>query len=257
MNKTMIVFCMVMLTTVLSHSQSVTVLFPDGGVPWELNSNNFIVWNPVGISGTAKLVLFQNNLKIGNIVQNIPVDSKMYGWIVGTYEGGKAAPGANYTIRVITMDGKYSDFSNAFSISPAAQTSQTLMKDKRAGTFDQVAGANVALFMKPDFMILRASYGNGTLKVQVKNQGGAFSGYLVLKIFYIGSPSSAGSMPSESKTFDGVKFLANQEAELAMPLLTSPRIFYNVDVLVELTSGGGTAESNTQNNSWQGRPLPN
>ena len=257
MNKTMIVFCMALLTTVLSHSQSVTVLFPDGGVPWELNSNQFVVWNPVGISGTAKLVLFQNNLKVGNIVQNISVESKMYNWIVGTYEGGKATPGANFTIRVITMDGQYSDFSNAFSISPAAQTPQTQMKDKRAGAFDPVAGTNVALFMKPDFVILRVAYGNGMLRAQVKNQGGAFSGYLVLKIFFVGVPGSPGSTPSESKTFDGVKFLADQEAELAMPLQTPARIFYNVDVLVELTSGGGTAESNTQNNSWQGRPLPN
>lgn len=65
-----------------------------------------------------KLVLFQNNVKVGNIVQNIAVGSLSYNWTVGSHEGGTVAAGTNFQIRIRDMSGTYEHLGGSFTIQP-------------------------------------------------------------------------------------------------------------------------------------------
>lgn len=85
-----------------------------------------ISWTSSGITNPLKLVLFRNGTKVGDIIENLPADSKSYNWTVGQYAGGTATAGGGYTIRVRTMNNAFSDDSDApFTISsgPFALTS--------------------------------------------------------------------------------------------------------------------------------------
>jgi Leucine-rich repeat (LRR) protein len=97
----------------------ITLTSPNGGEIWPLGSSRTITWTSIGVSTNIKLVLFQNGVKKGNIVTNIPIASGFYHWTVGNYIGGTATAGAGYTVRIIDMNGQYSDYSNAsFTITP-------------------------------------------------------------------------------------------------------------------------------------------
>ena len=78
-----------------------------------------------------KLVLFKDGLnpenKIGNIVENISIGTGgagMYSWKVGNYEGGTAAKGGGYKIRIRDMNGAYpaDDSNNPFTIEAGLAT---------------------------------------------------------------------------------------------------------------------------------------
>ena len=96
-------------------------LRPNGGESWTSGYTARIQWTYSGIPDTAlvKLVLFKGGIapanKIGNIVQNIPIGSGGTGgrnWNVPGYEGGTAAAGSGYYIRIISMDGTFRDESD-------------------------------------------------------------------------------------------------------------------------------------------------
>ena len=107
----------------LQSVQPLTVTAPNGGETWPSGAVRSITWNAGGITGTIKLVLFQDGVKKGNIAMNLPAESGSYAWTVGSYIGGTAAVGAGFTIRAITMDGQNSDFSDApFAISGVTLT---------------------------------------------------------------------------------------------------------------------------------------
>lgn len=82
---------------------------PNGGESWPLLGSAPVSWIHSGISGNMKLVLFQNGVKLGNIVLDLVVESGNYSWTVGNYIGGTASAGSGYVIRAITMDGKSRD----------------------------------------------------------------------------------------------------------------------------------------------------
>lgn len=95
------------------------VASPNGGETFPWGSKQAVTWDSDDIQGTVKLVLFKDGLKVGNIVTDLPITPGSYTWTVGSYIGGTAAPGTGYTVRVITINGIYSDFSNApFTITP-------------------------------------------------------------------------------------------------------------------------------------------
>ena len=88
------------------------VTSPNGGESWPLGGTRGITWTTGGITGNVKLVLFQNGVKVGNIVVDIPSGASPYSWTVGSYIGGTAARGDGYSMRVISMDGVHRDDSN-------------------------------------------------------------------------------------------------------------------------------------------------
>jgi hypothetical protein len=96
----------------LIQPQSVTIISPNGGESWTLGSTHVVTWNFSGIPGNTlvKLVLFKDGNKIGNIVQNVSIGSSgagSFNWKVGDYEGGTAAAGSGYKIRIRDMNGTY------------------------------------------------------------------------------------------------------------------------------------------------------
>ena len=105
------------------RAQSITLVAPNGGESWKLGASQNIVWTFTGIpNGTpVKLVLFRNNDKIGQIVENISIGAGgagMYSWKVGNWEGGTAAAGGGYKLRIRDMNGAYpaDDGNNPFTI---------------------------------------------------------------------------------------------------------------------------------------------
>lgn len=98
-----------------------------GDESYLVSSNVTITWNYSGIpdGSLVKLVLFKGGTvganKVGNIVQNISIGAGglgSYAWHAGQYDGGyscsnkAAAAGPLYYIRIISMNGDFSDFSD-------------------------------------------------------------------------------------------------------------------------------------------------
>ena len=95
-----------------------TLTAPNGAESWTLGGTRAVTWiSAGGVTGNLKLILFRNGIKVGNIVTDIPVSGGTYSWTAGTYQGGTAVAGSGYNIRVITMDGQYSDYGdNTFTL---------------------------------------------------------------------------------------------------------------------------------------------
>jgi subtilisin family serine protease len=90
-----------------------TLTSPNGGESWTLGGTRAVTWiSAGGVTGNLKLVLFRNGVKVGNIATDIPVSGGTYSWTAGAYQGGTAVAGSGYNVRVITMDGQYSDYGN-------------------------------------------------------------------------------------------------------------------------------------------------
>ena len=93
-------------------AQTITITSPNGGENWAMGETHLITWTFSGIAdGTpVKLVLFKDGVKVSNIIPPISIGSNgsgSYSWKVGNYEGGTAAAGAGYKIRIRDRDGKY------------------------------------------------------------------------------------------------------------------------------------------------------
>ncbi len=113
--------CIALLVSALAvQAATVTVTAPAGGESLNLGSTFLIRWTHSGDLTAANLVrlaLFKGATKTGEIVVNVPVTHKQYSWKVGEYVGGTAPAGADYRIRVKSMEGGvYSDDSNPFTI---------------------------------------------------------------------------------------------------------------------------------------------
>jgi hypothetical protein len=110
----------------MCHAATISITFPNGGEQLPLKNFVLIGWQHGGTidESLVKIVLFKGGTdsahKVGNIVQNIPIGNSLsatYNWQAGAYKGGFAGPGHDYYIKIITMDGNFSDFSNnPFSI---------------------------------------------------------------------------------------------------------------------------------------------
>ena len=130
-------------------AQTVVITSPNGGENWKLGANQNVVWTFTGIpNGTpVKLVLFRNNDKIGQIVENISIGAGgggMFSWKVGNWQGGTAAAGGGYKVRIRDMNGQYppDDSNNPFTITPGGITaglSQDVALKQNPGFKPQVA----------------------------------------------------------------------------------------------------------------------
>jgi hypothetical protein len=128
MKKSLLALFVMCAVETMCYAIQIQVRSPNGQEKWKLGSTQTISWSLFGTPAIdvtlVKLVLFKGGTastnKIGNIVQNIAVGplhvtpqiSGTFDWTAGTYEGGVAPAGSDYYIRVISMNGQPSDFSD-------------------------------------------------------------------------------------------------------------------------------------------------
>jgi hypothetical protein len=102
-----------------AFAESLVLTQPNGGEQMCLGQTYQIKWTAVGVTGDVKLVLFKGGFTVGKIGE-APAVAGVYNWIVAQSAGGPGVPGNDYTIRVVTMAGTTSDFSNGnFTIKSA------------------------------------------------------------------------------------------------------------------------------------------
>ena len=93
-------------------TRTMTLTAPNGGESWIRTTSHNITWNSNGVTGTVKLLLYQNLSLIGTIAQDLAVGTGTYSWTVGNMATGSAPAGSNYKVRVQTTDGTLSDDSD-------------------------------------------------------------------------------------------------------------------------------------------------
>lgn len=110
-----------------AFAQSFTITSPNGGESWELGKPRNITWTYSGLpnSTLVKLMLWKDGSKVGDIAADIPIGSSgsgTYSWTVGNYQGGTAAVGSGYKIRIRDIHNQVEvDQSNQpFAIVPAS-----------------------------------------------------------------------------------------------------------------------------------------
>jgi hypothetical protein len=98
-----------------AQDPSLRIISPNGGQNWNIGEHKNITWEASGFSAgvNGKIELWQNNRRIGTIM-NLIIPSGTSGqlWIIGDYQGGTAAAGSGYKIRISTMDGRVWDESD-------------------------------------------------------------------------------------------------------------------------------------------------
>ena len=88
---------------------TVTLTAPNGGENWMRTTSQNITWSSNGVTGTVKLLLYQNLSLIGTIAQDLAVGSGYYSWTVGNLATGSAPVGSNYKVRIQTTNNVLSD----------------------------------------------------------------------------------------------------------------------------------------------------
>ncbi len=78
----------------------ISVKTPNGGESWQKGSTQNITWVVKSISGSVRIVLLKNGVKVGNIVNSIDPALGTYSWTVGNYVGGTATAGTGYQVQV-------------------------------------------------------------------------------------------------------------------------------------------------------------
>jgi hypothetical protein len=78
----------------------ISVKTPNGGESWPCCTTQNITWTAKSVSGSLRIVLFKDGVKVGNIVNSISPSAGSYSWSVGSYVGGTAAAGTGYQVQV-------------------------------------------------------------------------------------------------------------------------------------------------------------
>lgn len=113
---------LLVLWPLAAAAQSVTLVNPDAGENYPRNGSTRIIWQYAGLTGTARLILFQGSVKLGVIADSLPLSPSKYFWTVGQYAGGTAPAGSNYHVRIRVTDpvhGAVIADGPAFNIGPA------------------------------------------------------------------------------------------------------------------------------------------
>jgi hypothetical protein len=122
MKKTILLALLMIFSAAAARAQSLQVLSPDGGERWPLGSRRAITWNAQGVSGSVKIILRRNGVKVGDIAAGVPASGGSYDWTVGALLNGSAPAGEGYSVRIRSADNLAQDDSRApFTlIQPAA-----------------------------------------------------------------------------------------------------------------------------------------
>ena len=113
MNRFMCIVALVLFTVNMIPGASLTLIQPNGGDLCLGQENYQIKWTAMGVNEKIKLVLFQNDIKIASIAENLDAAGSPYLWKVGKYIGGTATAGGGYKVRIRTMSNGIDDFSDA------------------------------------------------------------------------------------------------------------------------------------------------
>jgi hypothetical protein len=117
-----------------AQSQTITVTSPNGGENWDLGSTHSITWRSSGVSGNVNIHLFNGTHYVGVIKNNVAVSAGTLSWVVGNYQGGAAAPGTNYKVRVRKPQTEILDDSDGpFAISGAAPSASLSVTSPNGG----------------------------------------------------------------------------------------------------------------------------
>jgi hypothetical protein len=131
MKRLFFVVLMVMLCVFpVAAAKSIVVTSPTAGVIWQVNTHHTVSWtySDLADSTKVKLILFQNGVKIDNIVQNLAIGlggHGTYDWTAGQHASGMAGGGTGYTIRVKAEGSPTEGESGAFVLSIAPQFNPT------------------------------------------------------------------------------------------------------------------------------------
>jgi hypothetical protein len=164
---------------------------PNGGEIWEAGSTRPVTWNAVGVPGNVKLVLFQNGVKRGNIATDLAAGAGSYSWTVGSYIGGTASAGGGYTVRVIDMNGAYSDYSDApFSIAGLNLTSPNGGESWVRGGYRAVTWASPGVTGTLKLVLFKDDVKVGNIVTDIPVASGSYNWQAGS---YIGGTAAAGS----------------------------------------------------------------
>ncbi|MBN2346810.1 MAG: hypothetical protein JXO51_10520 [Candidatus Aminicenantes bacterium] len=106
----------------LVSGQALTLVAPSAGEFYPRGRSTSISWHSSGLQGNARLLLFKGSTNLGEIAYGIPVTQGKYFWDTGKHEGGMAAVGNGYHIRMRVNDpvhGTVSADGPEFNIGPA------------------------------------------------------------------------------------------------------------------------------------------
>jgi hypothetical protein len=130
MKKILIATIFLALATSLTFGASLTVIQPNGGEKLLIGATYQIQWKAVDINENVKLLLYKGTTKLGLIAQGLSVTPSAYPWKVGEYDGGTAAPGSDYRIRIRTMSNGPNDFSDGFFTLESLKTNMLHLEEK-------------------------------------------------------------------------------------------------------------------------------
>jgi len=192
-------------------AQTITVISPNGGESWKLETTQNITWTYANVPGNTKLklILLKDGVRLGDIADNVELGTAGDGafpWAVGTYIGGTAPVDDGYKIRIRAMD-------DSNVIDASDQTFAIAAASEGGGTGLQAQRQKMPAFLKPLRVAEPASSAvwtvgethiiRWTAGVQVKYP---LSIFLVsedhrVPIVDIGKVEQAGSTRPESKTW--------------------------------------------------------
>ncbi|HLP47432.1 MAG TPA: fibronectin type III domain-containing protein [Candidatus Deferrimicrobium sp.] len=90
---------------------------PNGEEIWRIRTIQKITWDSLGLNGKIRIELWKAGKRIHIIAPKFPVANGNYFWLVGNSIFSILKPGNDYTIKIITANGVYSDISDGnFSI---------------------------------------------------------------------------------------------------------------------------------------------
>lgn len=96
-----------------SSSGTIEVTAPNGGENPQLGKPFNITWNASDVNDTLKITLWKDGVVVGVIASELDPASGSFTWTVGEYDGGTAAPGTGYTVKIKEKGTTVSDFSDA------------------------------------------------------------------------------------------------------------------------------------------------
>jgi hypothetical protein len=171
-----------------------SVTSPNGGESWMQGSDHAISWTASNNTLGLRLVLLKDGQVVGTIRDNLGSSGGSVPWKAGDYQGGTAAAGSGYKVRVETANGQYSAASNG----PFTITLALIAKIRPIPV--------QPLLKKPDLVACLAWDGkrpylqeHKTVSVRIKNVGPGPSSITSFSLYVEGHGTHTYSVPALSE----------------------------------------------------------
>ena len=93
-------------------AQTIVVTSPNGGESWGQGTTQRITWRASGVTGNVRITLYQGAERVGVIRADAPAAAGAVDWLVGQVQGGTAAPGSGYKVRIRKLQTEAADESD-------------------------------------------------------------------------------------------------------------------------------------------------